>query len=205
MKSVRRRAAAAAALLAVLSLAACGIQESDVVEAGGAATVIVYPQPEFRMVLYFLGPDGQPVPVAREVEPPIPDPTFAAGGIEASQDRKAHGWASGQGQDTHGTPVATDKVLAALLSGPSGADTAAGLTTGLPRSKNAPRTEQVEGLTPEGRRRIRLRLPFPVMGLSDAAVQQLVCTTAYAEDGGGRVDVTLISIDGTRPATRCET
>ncbi|MFH8620836.1 hypothetical protein ACH4A8_02865 [Streptomyces vietnamensis] len=201
---MRRRAAAAAALLAVLSLAACGIQESDVVEAGGAATVAVYPPPEFRMVLYFLGPNGQPVPVARDVGPPVPDPTFA-GGVEASRDRKAQGWASGQGQDTHGTPVATDKVLAALLSGPAGADTAAGLTTGLPRSENAPRAEAVEGLTPEGRRRVRLRLPFPVMGLSDAAVQQLVCTTAYAEDNGGRVDVTLISVDGARPATRCET
>ncbi|MGW8766176.1 hypothetical protein ACWGN5_27190 [Streptomyces sp. NPDC055815] len=200
-----RRRTAVAALLAMASLAACGIQESDVVEAGGPATVAVMPAPEFRMVLYFLGPEGRPVPVVRDLERPVPETTYVLGGTEAAEDRKAQGLGSGWAQGTHGSGVATDKALAALLSGPAGADVEAGLTTGLPRSGKVPHAEDVEGLTPEGRRVVRLRTPFPVMGLSDAAVQQLVCTTAYAEDHGGMVEVTLTSVDGTVPATRCET
>ncbi|MFF0478998.1 hypothetical protein [Streptomyces sp. NPDC004284] len=201
---------ATAALLAMLSLAACGIQESDVVEAGGAATVAVYPQPEFRMVLYFLGPDGQPVPVVRELGKPVPDPTFAWGASEAdAQHRKSEGQGSGQQPyEVSGTVVVTDKVMAALLAGPAAADTAAGLTTGLPApgaSWKTPLVEAVEGLNPEGRRTIRLRPPFPVRSLSDAAVQQLVCTAVYAEDSGGKVDVSLVGTDGTLPTTRCET
>ncbi|MFF8376200.1 hypothetical protein ACF07V_08745 [Streptomyces sp. NPDC015661] len=202
--AVRRRSAVAVALLAVVSLTACGIQQSDVVEAGGAATVAVTPAPEFRMVLYFLGPDGRPVPVVREVGPPIPDPTFAAGGSEWAQDRKAQGLGTGQPHEEHGTRVATDKVLGALLAGPADADTAAGLTTALPVSREAPHAEQIEGLNPEGRRIVRLRSPFPVLDLSEAAVQQLVCTAAYAEDGGGMVDVSVVGLDGTLPTTRCE-
>ncbi|MEV4426737.1 hypothetical protein ACN9M0_10790 [Streptomyces sp. R-07] len=191
----------------MVALAACGIQESDVVEAGGAATVAVAPAPEFRMVLYFLGPDGRPVPVVREVGQPVPDTTFAEGGSETdAQHLKAKGTGSGQPSETHGPRRVTDKVLAALLAGPAGVDTAAGLTTGLPVSDTAPHTEEIDqaGLTPEGRRAIRLRAPFPVMDLSEAAIQQLVCTAAYAEDGGGMVDVSLTSVDGTLPATRCD-
>lgn len=201
-----RRRAIAAALLGILSLAACGIQDSDVVEAGGAATIAVPPAPEFRMVLYFLGPDGRLVPVAREVGMPVPETTFAWGGTDKEAERKAQGMGSGQSSQEHGARVVTDKVLAALLAGPGGADTAAGLTTDLPKSAQAPRTEQVTaaGLTPEGRHTVRIRSPFPVGDLSDAAVQQLVCTAAYAEDGGGMVEVILTGADGTLPATACE-
>ncbi|MEU1230789.1 hypothetical protein [Streptomyces sp. NPDC005828] len=202
---MRRGTAAVVALLGTVLLAACGIQGSDVVEAGGAATVAVAPAPEFRMVLYFLGPDGRPAPVVREVGQPFPDPTFAAGGTEWAQDLKTRGLDSGSGQGTPGARVATDKVLAALIAGPAVADTAAGLTTGLPAYPEAPHAEVLKGLTPEGRHSVRLRLPFPVGDLSDGAVQQLVCTTAYAQDGGGRVDVSLVGADGSLPATRCVT
>ncbi|WP_030693386.1 hypothetical protein [Streptomyces globisporus] len=204
LRTAAPRRAVAAVLLGTVALAACGIQESDVVEAGGAATVAVAPAPEFRMVLYFLGPDGRPVPVVRELGPPVPDPTFASGGSESTEDRKAQGLGSGWAQDTRGGRVATDKVLAALLAGPAGVDTAAGLTTGLPVSGKPPYAEEVKALNPEGRRIVRLRSPFPVRGLSEAAVQQLVCTAAYAEDGGGMVDVSLVGVDGTLPTTRCE-
>ncbi|MER5207930.1 hypothetical protein [Streptomyces sp. NPDC002825] len=201
---MRRRTAAAAALLGVVSLAACGIQQSDVVEAGGAATVAVNPPPEFRMVLYFLGPDGRPTPVARDDGRLFPDPSSAAGVSESEEDRKTQAL-----RESHGTSVATDKVLAALLAGPADADRAAGLTTGLPAAGTsgfAPHAEPIEeaGVTAEGRRILRVRTSFPVMNLSDAAVQQLVCTVAYAEDGGGMAEVTLAGEDGTLPATRCE-
>ncbi|MFI8914395.1 hypothetical protein ACIGW4_22635 [Streptomyces sp. NPDC053513] len=197
--------AAALVLLGTFALAACGIQESDVVEAGGAATVAVAPAPEFRMVLYFLGPDGRLVPVVRELGPPYPETTFAWGASESTEDRKAQGPGSGAAQNTGGTRGATDKVIAALLAGPAGAETAAGLTTDLPVSRKAPHAEEVGKLSPEGRRVIRLRSPFPVKDLSETAVQQLVCTTAYAEDGGGMVDVSLMGVDGTLPTARCET
>ncbi|MFD8205307.1 hypothetical protein ACFV2S_02660 [Streptomyces sp. NPDC059695] len=201
-----RRRALAAALLGVLSLAACGIQQTDVVEAGGAATIAVPPAPEFRMVLYFLGPDGRLVPVVREYGLPIPEASLSWGGSETEADRKARGAVSGPSSQEHGARPATDKVLAALLAGPAAADTAAGLTTDLPKGQQAPRTEQVTaaGITPEGRRTVRIRSPFPVRDLSDAAVQQLVCTAAYAEDGGGMVEAILMGADGALPATRCE-
>jgi hypothetical protein len=202
---VRRGTAAVVALLGTVLLAACGIQKSDVVEAGGAATVAVVPAPEFRMVLYFLGPGGRPTPVVRDVAPPFPDSTFAAGDSEWAQDLKSRGLGSGTGHGTPGARITTDKVLAALIAGPAVADTAAGLTTDLPAPPEAPHAEVLKGLTPEGRHSVRLRLPFPVGDLSDAAVQQLVCTTAYAQDGGGRVDVSLMGTDGPLPATRCDT
>ncbi|MFJ7954956.1 hypothetical protein ACIQ62_01510 [Streptomyces sp. NPDC096319] len=199
-----RRRAVAAALLGMVSLAACGIQESDVVEAGGAATVAVYPAPEFRMVLYFLGPDGRPAPVVREVGQPFSDTGFPSGTLESSADRKARGSGSGQEAVGNGTRIVTDKVLAALLAGPARADTAAGLTTALPAVGGiTPHTEET-GRTAEGRRVLRVRAPFSVTNLPEAAVQQLVCTTAYAEDGGGMVDVSLMGSDGTLPATRCD-
>ncbi|MCZ0979511.1 hypothetical protein O1L60_11640 [Streptomyces diastatochromogenes] len=123
----------ALALLAMASLAACGIQESDVVEAGGAATVAVTPPPEFRMVLYFLGPEGQPVPVVRETGQPLPtrrSPGWPRDGRRAAEDR---GLGSGhQAYGQSGTAAFADKAISALLAGPAGADTAAGLTTGLP-------------------------------------------------------------------------
>ncbi|WP_225799724.1 hypothetical protein [Streptomyces sp. NK15101] len=200
-----RRSAAAALLLAVLPLAACGIQETDVVEAGGPATVAVVPQPEFRMVLYFLGPDGRPAPVVREFGQSIPGTTFSSGGSETTEDHKAQGPGSGWARNTRGTRDATDRVLAALLDGPADVDTAAGLTTALPASAKPPHAEEIKALNPEDRRIVRLRSPFPVRGLSQAAVQQLVCTAAYAEDGGGRVDVSLVGVDGTLPTTRCDT
>ncbi|MFF9847749.1 hypothetical protein [Streptomyces litmocidini] len=194
---------AVAALLGALVLAACGIQETDVVEAGGAATVAVAPAPEFRMVLYFLGPDGRLLPVAREFGSPFPG-TFSSGGSESTEDRKAQEQGSGWARAPRGTRVAAAQALAALLAGPSGVDAAAGLTTDLPTSPKPPFVEELEHPTPEGRRVVRIRSPFPVRGLTETAVQQLVCTAAYAEDGGGRVDVTLAGVDGTLPTTRCE-
>ncbi|MEU0399758.1 hypothetical protein ABZ318_05840 [Streptomyces sp. NPDC006197] len=194
---------AAAVLLGTVALAACGIQGTDVVEAGGAATVAVAPAPEFRMVLYFLGPDGRPVPVVRELGPPVPETTFSSGDSESTEDRKAREPDSGWARAPRGTRVAAAQALAALLAGPSGVDAAAGLTTDLPASSKPPFVEELEHPTPEGRRVVRLLSPFPVKGLSEAAVQQLVCTTAYAEDGGGMVDVSLVGVDGTLPAIRC--
>ncbi|MGW3244870.1 hypothetical protein [Streptomyces sp. NPDC001070] len=94
-------AAAAAALLA-----GCGVPESGVVEAGGPATTIVYPDTANRLLLFFLSPEGRPTPVLRDT------------GV----------------YDEHAPPVQTAKLLSALLQGPRPDESAAGLTTGLPVS-----------------------------------------------------------------------
>ncbi|MER6097366.1 hypothetical protein ABT154_16205 [Streptomyces sp. NPDC001728] len=197
---------AAAALLALLTLTAtaCGIQESDVVEAGGAATVAVAPIPEYRTVLYFLGPDGRSMPVAREFTRPVPVATSTSGGTAAHE---------GVGPDDKFPPggprsgeVATDKILAMLLAGPGPAEAAAGITTALPDAATAGGLH----VTPDpagpvsGRRLLRLRAPFPVRELSESAVRQLVCTTAYAEHPAGLVDVSITGPDGALPVTRCD-
>ncbi|KOX30891.1 hypothetical protein ADL06_11445 [Streptomyces sp. NRRL F-6491] len=190
-------------MLSLLALAGCGIQKSDVVEAGGAATVVVQPVPEERMVLYFLDPDGQSMPMARDTGPQAPFPTQPVGGPEA--DRVPYD-GFGPGYETsadapRGGRIPADKVLAALMAGPRPHEAAAGATTALPRGEDlAPHVEA----GPAGSDSARLRAPFPVRGLPAAAVRQLVCTTAYAQHPAGRTEVTISGADGTLPAARCE-
>ncbi|MFC8883066.1 hypothetical protein ACFT54_06815 [Streptomyces cinereoruber] len=141
---MRRRAAAASAALLALAAGGCGIRETDVVEAGGAATVVVQPVPEDRMTLYFLGPDGGMLPVARDVGPhaPSPSPTRPADGSGA--DRMPYEGFGPEYEISTGTPahgrIPTDKVLAALLAGPTEAERAAGATTALPGPPTGRRT-----------------------------------------------------------------
>ncbi|MEX0171313.1 hypothetical protein [Streptomyces sp. LMG1-1-1.1] len=191
----RRTAAALLAPLALLALAGCGIQRTDVVEAGGAATVAVHPAPGAdRVVLYFLGPDGRPLPTVRDF-----------GRFSDEWTAPEHAIGSGSGMETgRDTAVATDKVLAMLLAGPNGPETAVGMTSGLPRLGRNPHAEvdKAAGLT-DGRSLLRLSAPFPVGDLTDEAVQQLVCTAAFSEDPGGMVEVALSGPDGGLPATRC--
>ncbi|MGW6390173.1 hypothetical protein ACWFR1_06615 [Streptomyces sp. NPDC055103] len=193
----RRRVAAAAvaALAGLLPLAACGIQGTDVVEAGGAATVLVAPNPEARMVLYFVGPDGRSMPVVRDVgfgDPEAPFPTGEPEGDHEDGDR-----AMSRLRD------ADDKVLAALLAGPNSTEAAAGLTTALPLGAGIPRIKQEKAGGAQSRLQLRLQVPFDVTGLSAEAVRQLVCTVAYARDRVGLVEVAVTGPDGTLPAATC--
>ncbi|MER5712044.1 hypothetical protein AB0B13_20195 [Streptomyces sp. NPDC042898] len=203
---VTRRRVAAAALAGLLSLTACGIQGTDVVEAGGAPTVLVAPNPESRMLLYFVGPDGRSVPVARDVVFGSPEATFAADHPE--DDRVPYdGFGSGYDIDEKALSrwhAANDKVLAALLAGPNKAEAAAGLTTALPQGPGVPhiQEEKVAG-GPQGRRLLRLRTPFEVTDLPPEAVRQLVCTTVYARDRLGLAEVTVTGPDGSLTPTTC--
>ncbi|OKJ69387.1 hypothetical protein [Streptomyces sp. CB02261] len=205
-----RRRAAGAALLGLLALAGCGIRKSDVVEAGGAATVVIHPIPEERMVLFFLGPEGLPMPVVREVGPREPQPTPTPGGpgdTLVPYDGFGPGYeVAADALTVRGLP--TDKVLAALLAGPRPDEAGVGITTALPRSARAPHVEAVgtgrKGTVVEGRVLLRLRAPFPVRKLSEAAVRQLVCTTAFAAHPAGVVEVSVIGLDGELPGTRCD-
>ncbi|MFI6418175.1 hypothetical protein ACIBG6_12340 [Streptomyces sp. NPDC050842] len=203
--AVTRRRAAAAALAGLLSLTACGIQGSDVVEAGGAATVLVAPNPESRMLLYFVGPDGRSMPVARDVGFGGPETTFASG--HPGDDQVPYdGFGPGYEVDEavlRASRVVSDKVLAALLAGPNQAEAAAGLTTALPRGAGVPHVQVEKSGGTQGRRLLRLRAPFKVTDLPATAVRQLVCTTAYAEDRLGLAEVAVTGADGALPPTTC--
>ncbi|MFF5387159.1 hypothetical protein ACFY5H_02150 [Streptomyces sp. NPDC013012] len=196
---MRRRTVAA--LLLPLVLAGCGIRETDVVEAGGAATVLVQPVPEDRMTLYFVGPDGRMMPMVRDTGRPWPSTTSPAGET-VPYDGFGPEYEISAGA-LRRERVTTEKVLAALMAGPVDREAAAGATTALPQGgKGAPRVEAGPG-GPSARTR-RLRVSFPVQGLPEAAVRQLVCTTAFAEDPTGRTEVTVTGPDGSLPAAGCE-
>ncbi|MEV6198834.1 hypothetical protein AB0M64_02535 [Streptomyces sp. NPDC051771] len=199
-----RRRTTLGALLAALPLAAgCGIQGSDVVEAGGAPTVVVQPIPESRMLLYFLGPHGEPMPVSRDTGltfVPLPEKTLPEGGSgadDASTEGTGRSFESSDDDPPYGSAPATMKVLSALLAGPGGAEFQAGITTELPQSDELIRVES------ELAGGIRLRTPFPARELSPGAVVQLVCTAAHAVDRAGALPVTVTGPDGALPATTC--
>ncbi|MFD8972152.1 hypothetical protein [Streptomyces sp. NPDC059593] len=204
---VTRRRVAGAALAGLLSLTACGIQGTDVVEAGGAPTVLVAPNPESRMLLYFVGPDGRSMPVARDVGFGVPETTFAA---DHPEDGRApyDGFGSGYEIDEKALSrwhAANDKVLAALIAGPNRAEAAAGLTTALPRGAGVPHIEEEKAVGgPQGRRLLRLRTPFKVTDLPPEAVRQLVCTSVYARDPLGGAEVAVTGPDGSLTPTTCE-
>ncbi|MEU6877214.1 hypothetical protein [Streptomyces sp. NPDC046712] len=196
---MRRGTRLGALLAGVLVLAGCGIRQSDVVEAGGPATIAVVPVSGSRMLLFYVDADGRLLPVARELGGPLdgwegyrmppgePPPTYPAGsGIVAA------------------------KALTVLLLGPNKAEAAAGLTTRLPapgtwRDKEGPHISQGPDTTGEdGERRLRIRLPFPVGELDGAGIRQLVCTAAYAEEAEGRASVVLSGPGGSLPAEGCD-
>ncbi|MER5753309.1 hypothetical protein [Streptomyces sp. NPDC002088] len=102
--STTGRAVAACATTAAL-LTGCGVQETGVVEAGGPATITVFPASDQRMLLFFLASDGRLTPVTRLSTTDVPP--------NAKQE-----WIG--------------KTLAALFAGPSANERAAGLHTGLP-------------------------------------------------------------------------
>ncbi|MFV6028018.1 hypothetical protein [Streptomyces sp. NPDC056264] len=214
--AAKRRSAAAVALLALLAppaLAGCGIQKTDVVEAGAAATLhVAPPTPGERIVLYFVGPDGRSMPVARDLGRPFPDTTNTpppeGSGEHVPTDIFGPGYEISR-DDLNRGGIVTDKILAMLLAGPRENERAAGITTALPEAKGATPTllQASKGNAPPGnpdRRPVWVRTPFPVKNLSEAAVRQLICTTAFAEDAEGLVEVSLNGPDGALPTARCD-
>ncbi|MBT2398811.1 hypothetical protein [Streptomyces sp. ISL-100] len=173
MKYMRSVALASASLL----LAGCGIRASEVIEAGGPAVVDVAVDQQEGMLLFFVGPDGSSIPVARFV-------------------------------DAAATPVATAKKLAALLHGPTPEEQAAGITTRLPTDSTPvqvePATDEKASSRAGARKKVHVTVAFPVRSLDAAAVRQLVCTTAHAEDPEGLVKVALTGSDGALSAAGCD-
>lgn len=178
---MRRRIRAATALAALLALTGCGIQETDVIEAGGPATLDVLPAREHRMMAFLLAPDGLLVPSPRSV------------------DTGAWNGSVGPESGTAPEPPSTVKTVAALLAGPNAAETRAGLSNApsLPDPSTVVGTEVSGGTA-------RLTLDTPLAPLTRTARQQLVCTMAYAESADGGVPVALEGTDGALPAETCD-
>ncbi|MFE3326946.1 hypothetical protein [Streptomyces sp. NPDC059176] len=185
---MRHRRRGTAVLVAVLGLAGCGIQETDVIEAGGPAKVDVFPAREGRMLLFFRSPDGALVPVARPVD-------------EIRSGQKADS-AAGTGS-TSKPPVTTAKTIAALFAGPVGKDKLSGLVSGLPPLAPGGR---VEVLLPraEGEDGIEVVVPVPVSALDDTGLRQVICTAAYNEDPEGRTFVRVRGTDRQVGPARCD-
>lgn len=121
----RRRGSAAAVAFTVAAavplLGGCGIQETDVIAAGGPASFQAFLNREYDMLLFFRSPDGGLSPVIRTVTRPPADfgYSYESGSADQIPD------------DTAG-PIPTEKIVTALLAGPREEDRAAGLETSSP-------------------------------------------------------------------------
>jgi hypothetical protein len=167
--------------VAVPLLGGCGIQPTDVIEAGGPASFQAFLNRDYDMLLFFRSPDGGLSPVIRTTEPSV---EFGDG--EQNADETAG-------------PVPTEKVVMALLNGPRKEDRAAGLSTSLPAARPGG-TVEVEPLPGD---RVTTRLPLALEGLDSTAVRQLTCTVAYSQDADGQVVVELTGQDGISRSGTC--
>lgn len=184
----RATAAASALAAAVPLLTGCGIQETDVIEAGGPASFQAFLDRDNDMLLFFRSPDGGLTPVIRSTEPPA---EFGDGSIESGS--------GDQNPDDTAGPVPTEKVVLALLAGPGKQDRAAGLTTALPTARPGG-TVKVERPS-DGK--VTTHLPLSLKGLSSPALRQLTCTIAYSQAADGQVVVQLTGRDGTSRSGTC--
>ncbi|MCL8010894.1 hypothetical protein [Streptomyces sp. AS02] len=195
----RRRAAPVAVALAFAAavplLGGCGIQETDVIEAGGPASFQAFLDRDYDMLLFFRSPDGGLSAVIRRTEPPVEsgdgNSEFGDGYTESGSGDQSLG-------DT-ARPVPTEKVVLALLAGPRKEDRAAGLSTSLPAARPGA-TVEVD-LSPDGK--VTTRLPLALEGLSGTALRQLTCTIAYSQDADGQVTVELTGQDGASRSGTC--
>ncbi|MFF7161294.1 hypothetical protein ACFZBP_07870 [Streptomyces sp. NPDC008086] len=174
---------ALAVAAAVPLLGGCGIQETDVIEAGGPASFQAFFNRDVDMLLFFRSPDGGLSTVIRTTQP--------QGAEFGSGD---------QNPDDPAGPVPTEKVVLALLTGPQRDDRAAGLTTALPTPRRGD-TVKVEA-SADGR--VTTHLPLAIKPLDSTALRQLTCTIAYSQDVDGQVVVELRGQDGISRSGTCE-
>ncbi|MEU5342166.1 hypothetical protein AB0H18_15240 [Streptomyces sp. NPDC020766] len=202
MRGARRRRRASAVAFAVTAavplLGGCGIRETDVIEAGGPASVQAFFDRESEMLLFFRSPDGGLSPVIRTTRPSA---GFGDGYEESGSGNQNSGDQNAGNQNSRGTagPVPTEKVVLALLAGPRKVDRAAGLGTALPKARPGG-TVKVESPSAG---RVTTRLPLDLTGLNSTALSQLTCTIAYSQDADGQVVVELTGQDGTSRSGTC--
>ncbi|MEU1123833.1 hypothetical protein ABZ371_09685 [Streptomyces sp. NPDC005899] len=184
MRGLLRPAAIVATLVA---LTGCGIQETDVIGASGPATIDVLPARQVRMLLFFLSPDGTPVPVPRTV-----------GGDAAGF---GEGYVlEGEEADSAARP-STAKTVAALMAGPREGERRAGLRNDPSLTATASDARIRVSLAGSG---AHVVVAAPLGGLAAAARRQLVCTVSYAESADGGIAVTLRGTDGALAPEHCE-
>ncbi|MGW1273824.1 hypothetical protein [Streptomyces sp. NPDC002491] len=184
-RTLRRAAAVAVAVAcAAPMLGGCGIPETDVIEAGGPATVQAFLTPSTDVLLFFRSPDGMVRPVIRTVR--ISTVPVGSGA--------AHGSSAGQA-----APLVTERVVMMLLAGPQEEDRAAGLDTALPAA--LPGVPIRIGPAKDGT--ATARVPLALDGLDDTALRQLTCTIAYGLDVDGRTVVELTGRDGASTSGTC--
>ncbi|MGW3418887.1 hypothetical protein [Streptomyces phaeochromogenes] len=198
----RRVSAVAFAVAAVVPLVpllgGCGIQETDVIEAGGPASVQAFFDREYEMLLFFRSPDGGLSPVIRTTRPPAGfggEYDEPGSGDENAGDQNS----DGQNSDDAAGPVPTEKVVLALLAGPRETDRAAGLDTALPKARPGATVK----VGPSSAGRVTTRLPLALKGLNSTAIRQLTCTIAYGQDPDGQVVVELTGQDGATRSGTC--
>ncbi|MFE7382362.1 hypothetical protein ACFU9F_18555 [Streptomyces zhihengii] len=199
---MRRTAARTLATLAALvPLAGCGIgiPETDVIEAGGPATIDVLPARDYRMLLFFLSPDGRLTPVPRVVDDGFGENYRLPDGVGPETEADSSGGGGSGGQVPLPARPPTEKTVAALLGGPNATEQKSGLRNAPTLPKQAAVTIKVSGGV------IDATVKAPLDGVDDLGLRQLVCTIAYAEDAWGRPPVRLTGTDGTRPASDCDT
>ncbi|MEU0632912.1 hypothetical protein [Streptomyces sp. NPDC005989] len=201
----RRTVRLAALLLFGGPLVGCGIQETAVIEAGRPVVADLLPPREERMLLFFLSPDGELLPVPRTVEAPwqngIAGSTGsddASSGPDKSPGRDALGGSSPPGAGMGGSPSPLAAVTA-LLAGPEKAERRAGFHNAAPLSRAASAADRIV----MGDRTVEVMLRLRVKGLSAAARDQIVCTAAFAAHAQGAVSVSLVGQDGRLAPADC--
>ncbi|MER6672292.1 hypothetical protein [Streptomyces sp. NPDC000983] len=216
MRRARRRRRAAVALavaLAVPQLGGCGIQETDVIAAGGPASFQAFLDREYDMLLFFRAPDGGLSPVIRTTElshgfgdeyvvvEPGDDATEEPGSGDGSASGGSAQGASGGGSAVNPVGVVgPEKVITALFVGPREEDRAAGLDTALPALRPGGTIEVDRGPG----YRVTVRVPLDLTDLDPTALRQLICTVAYTEDGDGRIEVELRGDEDTTSSGTCD-
>ncbi|WP_405770993.1 hypothetical protein [Streptomyces sp. NBC_01538] len=187
----RRRRTSVAPVAIALAVAApllggCGIQPTDVIEAGGPPSFQAFLNRDYDMLLFFRSPDGGVVPVIRTTSPSY---SFGDGYTDPG---------SGQNLANLTGPARTEKVVQELLAGPGTKDRTAGLSTALPARPGG--TAKVD---PFSAGRVTARLPLALKALNSTALRQLTCTIAYSTTADGRAVVQLTGQDGTSRTATC--
>lgn len=179
----RAAALALAMALGAVPLAGCGVQATDVIEAGSPPTLYVPSGYENWMLLFFRAPDGRLLPVARSR-------------TEALSQQSP--------------PPYSPKALAALFMGPRPEDRDLGLSTALPKvrgwAQSGPTQEPNRGdeaSTPPKDDITTVFLSVRLSALDDTAVQQVICTVAYADSVDGSRRVALRGTDALMEPAGC--
>jgi hypothetical protein len=199
----RRRAVAVAVAVAAPLLGGCGIPETDVIEAGGPATVQAFLTRDTDVLLFFRSPDGRVRPVIQTVRISTVTAWASPGREGSGREGSGSGGSGSGGSGSEGSgaaaPIRTETVVRMLLAGPREEDRAAGLTTALPAA--LPGVPVRIGAVAAGR--ARARVPLALDALDATALRQLTCTIAYSLEADGRTVVDLTGHDGVSTSGTC--